>query len=113
MNQTAFEQYALDLQNLVDKVAIKYPEEGEIDDEKRLTSEFLIGFTYIPGTVVYFGYGARHENLIYDGKDYILADTFKQFFFLVPGVVHDDIADTLGQLGIDWTSAAGLSGQAS
>ena len=58
--------------------AVKYPEEGKIGDEKRLTSEFLIGFNYIPGTVVYFGYGARRENLTYDGKDYIPADTFTE-----------------------------------
>ena len=58
--------------------AVKYPEEEETDDEKRLTSEFLIGFTYIPGTVVYFGYGTRHENLTYDGEDYIPSNSFTE-----------------------------------
>ncbi|MCK4295364.1 MAG: hypothetical protein KAX28_01755, partial [Candidatus Marinimicrobia bacterium] len=58
--------------------AIKYPEEEGINDEKGLTSEFLIGFTYFPGTVVYLGYGARHENLMYDGSDYVPDNTFTE-----------------------------------
>ncbi|MFB0517264.1 MAG: DUF5916 domain-containing protein [Candidatus Neomarinimicrobiota bacterium] len=45
---------------------IKFPEAGEVPDEKGLTAEFLAGFTYIPGTVIYLGYGSRLENLAYD-----------------------------------------------
>lgn len=58
--------------------AAKYPEEGKIDDRKSLTNEFLLGFTYIPGTVVYLGYGSISENLEYDGADYIHANTFTE-----------------------------------
>jgi len=58
--------------------AVKYPEEEDVHDEKGLTSELLIGFTYIPGTVVYLGYGSRHENLKYDGSDYVPVDTYTE-----------------------------------
>ncbi|UCD37613.1 MAG: carbohydrate binding family 9 domain-containing protein [Fidelibacterota bacterium] len=52
---------------------LKYPEEGVINDEKGLTGELLLGFTYFPGTVLYLGYGTVRENLVYDivEEDYL------------------------------------------
>ncbi len=59
---------------------IKYPEEGDVDDEKGLTAEFLVGFTYLPGTVIYLGYGSRRENLEYNATelDYLTAKDFTE-----------------------------------
>lgn len=59
---------------------IKYPEEGDVDDEQGLTAEFLVGFTYFPGTVIYVGYGSRLENLKYDATelDYLPAKSLTE-----------------------------------
>jgi len=51
----------------------------------RLTLDGLISFTYIPGTVVYVGYGSAYEKLEWMGQDYMESDRFLQtkrgFFF--------------------------------
>ena len=59
---------------------IKYPEEGNVDDSKGLTAEFLVGFAYFPGTVIYVGYGSRLENLEYDATelDYLPAKSLTE-----------------------------------
>lgn len=38
--------------------------------EKDLTTDFLISFTYIPGTVVHLGYGSLFEKLKWNGYEY-------------------------------------------
>jgi len=52
---------------------------------KRLLSDALISFTYIPGTVVFLGYGSVHERVRWEGERYVPNDTFFQtqrgFFF--------------------------------
>jgi hypothetical protein len=53
----------------------------------RLTLDTLISFTYIPGTVIYAGYGSAFEKLEWDGQDYRESDNFLEtkrgFFFKV------------------------------
>jgi hypothetical protein len=52
---------------------------------KRLTTDLLASFTYIPGTVFYVGYGSALEKLEWTGQDYIGSDRFMEtkrgFFF--------------------------------
>ena len=52
---------------------------------KRLNADFLMSFTYIPGTVVYFGYGSVYEKVRWQEKEYMLAEDYllikKNFFF--------------------------------
>lgn len=54
---------------------------------KRLTADALISFTYIPGTVVYAGYGSAFQKLEWDGRDYVDSDRYLEtkrgFFFKV------------------------------
>jgi len=54
---------------------------------KRLTVDALISFTYIPGTVVYAGYGSALQKLEWDGQDYVESDRYLEtkrgFFFKV------------------------------
>jgi hypothetical protein len=54
---------------------------------KRLTVDTLVSFTYIPGTVVYIGYGTGYQKLEWDGADYVDSDRFLEtnrgFFFKV------------------------------
>lgn len=53
--------------------------------EKDLSTDFLISFTYIPGTVVHIGYGALYQKLAWNsheyqpGSDYL--ETIRGFFF--------------------------------
>jgi len=53
----------------------------------RLTTDGLISFTYIPGTVVHVGYGSAYEKLRWAGGEYIESDRFLEtqrgFFFKV------------------------------
>jgi hypothetical protein len=53
----------------------------------RLTVDTLVSFTYIPGTVIYAGYGSAFEKLEWDGQDYLPSDNFHEtkrgFFFKV------------------------------
>jgi len=55
--------------------------------QDRLTVDGLISFTYIPGTVVYVGYGSAYEKLEWEGQYYVESDRFLQtkrgFFFKV------------------------------
>ena len=54
---------------------------------RRLTTDGLISFTYIPGTVVHIGYGSAYEKLEWDGREYIesrrFLETQRGFFFKV------------------------------
>ncbi|UCE42842.1 MAG: carbohydrate binding family 9 domain-containing protein [Candidatus Aminicenantes bacterium] len=53
----------------------------------RLTLDTLISFTYIPGTVIYAGYGSAFEKIEWDGFDYRESDNFhdtqRGYFFKV------------------------------
>jgi hypothetical protein len=53
----------------------------------RLTLDTLVSFTYIPGTVIYAGYGSAFEKLEWDGLDYrespLFHETKRGFFFKV------------------------------
>lgn len=53
----------------------------------RLTLDTLISFTYIPGTVIYAGYGSAFEKIEWDGSVYRESDNFHEtqrgFFFKV------------------------------
>jgi len=57
------------------------------DFRKRLTLDTLISFTYIPGTVVFFGYGSAFEEVDWNGADYAAGnrylETQRGFFFKV------------------------------
>jgi hypothetical protein len=57
------------------------------DFRKRLTLDTLISFTYIPGTVVFLGYGSALEQTRWDGLDYVTSDRFREmqrgFFFKI------------------------------
>ncbi|MFC2168999.1 DUF5916 domain-containing protein [Acidobacteriota bacterium] len=52
---------------------------------RRLITDFLASFTYIPGTVIHVGYGALYEKIKWDGGEYRDADRFLEtergFFF--------------------------------
>lgn len=52
---------------------------------KRLTSDLLASFTYIPGTVVHVGYGSAYERIAWQDGAYVGADRFLEtrrgFFF--------------------------------
>jgi hypothetical protein len=43
---------------------------------KELATEFLASFTYIPGTVIYLGYGSIFDKLRWDGASYVEGDKF-------------------------------------
>jgi len=52
---------------------------------ENLLTDFLASFTYIPGTVVYLGYGSVYERLSWDGMSYVRDDSYLEttrgFFF--------------------------------
>ncbi|MHB8055291.1 MAG: carbohydrate binding family 9 domain-containing protein [Candidatus Aminicenantales bacterium] len=54
---------------------------------KRWTVDTLASFTYIPGTVVYVGYGSAFEKIRWTGEDYVDSDRYLEtkrgFFFKV------------------------------
>lgn len=53
----------------------------------RLTLDTLVSFTYIPGTVIYAGYGSAFEKREWDGQAYLESEGFHEtkrgFFFKV------------------------------
>ena len=53
--------------------------------EKDLTTDFLISFTYIPGTVVHLGYGSLYQKVAWNGHEYQpgtnYLETVRGFFF--------------------------------
>jgi hypothetical protein len=57
------------------------------DFRDRLTVDTLVSFTYIPGTVLYAGYGSAFEKLEWDGFEYRestrFLETQRGFFFKV------------------------------
>jgi hypothetical protein len=57
------------------------------DFRKRLTLDTLISFTYIPGTVVFVGYGSAFEQQDWNGTEYVTGNRFREnqrgFFFKV------------------------------
>jgi hypothetical protein len=52
-----------------------------------MLTDFLASFTYIPGTVVYLGYGSAYERTMWDGNSYVydknlnFMETTRGFFF--------------------------------
>ena len=52
---------------------------------KRINADFLFSFTYIPGTVVYLGYGSVHEKLTWQDREYVPSENYlltkKSLFF--------------------------------
>jgi len=52
---------------------------------KRLLTDFLASFTYIPGTVIFFGYGSSYEKTAWRDDRYEPSDRFLEmkrgFFF--------------------------------
>jgi hypothetical protein len=52
---------------------------------KKVSADFLASFTYIPGTVIYLGYGSINEKLRWRDNEYVPADDYlqtrKSFFF--------------------------------
>ena len=54
---------------------------------KKISADLLASFTYIPGTVIYLGYGSIHEKLKWsnEDRDYFPSDDYlqtrKSFFF--------------------------------
>lgn len=52
---------------------------------ENVLTDFLASFTYIPGTVVYLGYGSVYERTMWDGNDYVydkdFMETTRGFFF--------------------------------
>jgi hypothetical protein len=54
---------------------------------KRMTLDTLVSFTYIPGTVVYVGYGSAFEKIRWTGDEYLDSNRFLEtkrgFFFKV------------------------------
>jgi hypothetical protein len=52
---------------------------------KRLLTDFLASFTYIPGTVIHIGYGSLYEKIRWEEEDYRPSDNFLEtqrgFFF--------------------------------
>ena len=50
---------------------------GEYNDfRNQLATDFLASFTYIPGTVVYLGYGSIFNKVEWDGAAYVESDRF-------------------------------------
>lgn len=53
--------------------------------EKDLSTDFLVSFTYIPGTVVHLGYGSLYQKLAWNGHEYQpgtdYLETVRGFFF--------------------------------
>jgi len=52
---------------------------------KRLMTDLLASFTYIPGTVIHVGYGSLYEKVEWTGSEYVPSDRFLEtkrgFFF--------------------------------
>jgi hypothetical protein len=44
----------------------------------QVTTDFLASFTYIPGTVVHFGYGSLYERIAWHQGAYVPADRFQE-----------------------------------
>ena len=54
---------------------------------KRMMTDFLASFTYIPGTVIHVGYGSLYERMEWIKGEYRPSDTFSEmrrgFFFKI------------------------------
>jgi hypothetical protein len=52
---------------------------------KKISADMLASFTYVPGTVIYLGYGSINEKLRWQENEYVPADDYlqtrKSFFF--------------------------------
>ncbi len=46
------------------------------DYRERMLADFLVSFTYIPGTVIHVGYGSMFERVEWDGANYRPANNF-------------------------------------
>jgi hypothetical protein len=55
------------------------------DYHKELTTDFLASFTYIPGTVIFLGYGSLYDKTEWDGAGFVASSRFLEmqrgFFF--------------------------------
>jgi hypothetical protein len=55
------------------------------DYYKRINTDFLASFTYIPGTVIQIGYGSIYEKIHWSEQEYLPSDDYQQtsktFFF--------------------------------
>jgi hypothetical protein len=47
---------------------------------KSLTDDFLLSFTYIPGTVMYLGYGSLFERTAWDQTAYVAANSYLETY---------------------------------
>jgi hypothetical protein len=47
---------------------------------KNLTDDFLLSFTYIPGTVMYLGYGSLFQRTKWDQTSYVPADSYLEIY---------------------------------
>jgi hypothetical protein len=59
---------------------------AEYDDyHKELTTDFLASFTYIPGTVIFLGYGSLYDKAQWNGTGFVESSRFLEmrrgFFF--------------------------------
>lgn len=48
------------------------------DFRKRVLTDFLASFTYIPGTVLHFGYGSLYEKIKFENERYVASADFKE-----------------------------------
>jgi hypothetical protein len=48
------------------------------DFRKRLLTDFLASFTYIPGTVLHFGYGSLYEKIKWENDGYVESNDFRE-----------------------------------
>jgi len=46
------------------------------DRSRELMTDFLISFTYIPGTVIHLGYGSLYDKIRWENNDYVESDRF-------------------------------------
>jgi hypothetical protein len=43
---------------------------------KSLRTDFVLSFTYVPGTVVQLGYGSDYEKMFWNNQRYLASDSF-------------------------------------
>lgn len=57
----------------------------EAERSRELSTDFLISFTYIPGTVIHLGCGSLYDKIKWENDDYVASDRFLEtqrgFFF--------------------------------
>ena len=70
------------------RVILQYTPFTNYESEERtreLLTDFLISFTYIPGTVIHLGYGSLYDKIKWENDQYLNSDRFLEtkrgFFF--------------------------------